>query len=181
MFKFIVTGSSKSDVISLMLDTRNALANGLVRWDASDIRKSDDPCSVEEWELDSWIRDGEFDKVDDAIMAGEVPTGGMVVVTDGMTEPTIGFVCGNGTEWFRVELPKDVKDAIMSNFPHSNYGVDLSFDRRKSRIRWFYSAAALQEWLEEGLEATDGAERSHYDDMLVQFEMGRMVLRYWND
>lgn len=111
MKKYIITAKSPEDVIHLTLNTRKVDLSK-VKWDWANIFPSSDiPFYDSEDEVLDAVRRGDFHTVDDMIMGGDVPVGGMVVVFD-KDIPKHGFVCGNGTDWFVYDLKKREANAI---------------------------------------------------------------------
>ena len=174
MQKFIVTAKNKSDIINLMMNTASVnLAR--VEWDADSIRKAEEPAYCDNlFDLVDWAKNGEWDKVDDAIMGSEVPTGGMVVVCDENMNPVWGYVCGNGNEWFRVYVPQKIQIAILKMIhPNARYFVIGGF---KANV--FETKTDIGIWLEAGLAACEGSEQMRYASMMNQLDAGKFVLDY---
>lgn len=109
--KFIVGAKTGNEILSLLKDTKSAYMTA--HWDSESIYKCEKPAYCSEEDVADAFKNGDFRKIDDLIMSGEVPVGGMVVVCDGKTPPVNGYVCGNGISWFEVKLPKDVASAVM--------------------------------------------------------------------
>ena len=112
MKKYIITAKNPEDIINLTLKTKEVDLSK-VKWDWTHMTQSEDDanCSSENEILDA-IFDGHLDKVDDMIMGGDVPVGGMVVVCDGK-KPKHGFICANGKEWIIKELKVRESNAIV--------------------------------------------------------------------
>ena len=112
MKKYIITANRPEDIINLTLNTRKVDLSK-VKWDWRHIAKSDDAanCKCEQDILDA-ITYNEMSHVDDMIMGGDVPVGGMVVVCDGKA-PTHGFICANGDEWIAKKLKVREANAIV--------------------------------------------------------------------
>ena len=110
--KYIITAKNADDILSLSRNTRSVDLSK-VKWNWANIFPSSDLpwCDSEDEVLDA-VRKGDFRKVDDMIMGGDVPVGAMVVVTEGKL-PRWGFVCGNGIDWFPVELKHRQSNAIV--------------------------------------------------------------------
>jgi len=98
MKKYIITAKNPEDIINLTLRTKDVDLSK-VKWDWTHITPSEDDakCSSEEEILDA-LSKGDFRSVDNMIMGGDVPVGGMVVVYD-KDKPRYGFICANGIEW----------------------------------------------------------------------------------
>lgn len=111
MKKYIITAKNPDDIINLTLNTLEVDLSK-VKWDWTHMTQSEDDanCSSEKEILDA-IFDGRLDDVDDMIMGGDVPVGGMVVVCDGK-KPKNGFICANGKEWIVKELKVRESNAI---------------------------------------------------------------------
>jgi hypothetical protein len=165
MFKFIVTAEKEADIIALMTNTRGVDLPS-VKWDVTRIYHSEeDVVGINRWELDDAVLSKEWDRVDDAIMSGDVPTGGMVVVADEGISPMWGYVCGNGQEWFKVNLPVEIRDAIFKMVhPHARY-----FVVNGPIVETFKTKTDLGEWM-EGLDA------DHYESLLAQLQEGKTIL-----
>lgn len=112
MKKYIITAKNPEDIINLTLNTLEVDLSK-VKWDWTHMTQSEDDanCSSEKEILDA-IFDGRLDDVDDMIMGGDVPVGGMVVVCDGK-KPKNGFICANGKEWIIKELKVRESNAIV--------------------------------------------------------------------
>ena len=112
MKKYIITAKKPEDIIDLTLHTLEVDLTK-VKWDWTHMTQSEDDanCSSEKEILDA-IFDGRLDDVDDMIMGGDVPVGGMVVVCDGK-KPKNGFICANGKEWIIKELKVRESNAIV--------------------------------------------------------------------
>lgn len=171
MDKFIVTASTDKDLIALSLDTRSAYKTA--KWDVGKIVRSDAKINCTEWDLFTATYEKKYETVDNNIMDSDVPVGGMVIICDGNKSPKYGFVCGNGNSWYIVPLTAEMSEAVMRFYPPIEWGV-----RSYSGIRRFHSKSALRNWLMEGLMACEGAEQSHYSDMLCQLEDGAKILEY---
>ena len=113
MKKYIITAKNPKDIIDLTLNTKK-VDMSKVKWDWTHMSQSEDDanCSSEKEILDA-IFDGHLDDVDDMIMGGDVPVGGMVVICDGKKKPTHGFICANGKEWIIKELKVRESNAIV--------------------------------------------------------------------
>lgn len=113
MFKFIFTAKDRSDLINLLVNTAGVDVQK-VKWNVNSITKSSDEafCS-DELELCDLVDSGKFHEVDNAIMGGDVPVGGLVVVCDENTNPSWGFVCGNGNTWYKVLLSPEIVHAVL--------------------------------------------------------------------
>ena len=112
MKKYIITAKSPEDVIHLTLNTRKVDLSK-VKWDWANISQSEDDaiCRGEGDILDA-LAHNELNRVDDMIMGGDVPVGGMVVVCDGKT-PRTGFICANGKDWIVRKLKVRESNAIV--------------------------------------------------------------------
>ena len=112
MKKYIITAKMQNDIIDLAMNTRGVDLYS-VKWNWSGISKSVDKAYCQsEMEILEAIANLDFDKVDDMIMGGDVPVGGMVVVCDGKA-PRNGFVCANGNEWIVRKLKVRESNAIV--------------------------------------------------------------------
>lgn len=171
MDKFIFTARGEKDLIGLLVNTKAHYKNAV--WDPSSVSKSDEPVYCSEWDLYLTYEKGDGHEVDNYIMSGDVPVGGLVVTCDGNETPVYGYICGNGTDWFRIFLPKDIIDAVMSFYPPIKYGVRHGLSTRR-----FNSREELKSWVKEGFAACDGAEQRHYAHMLVQLDDGLNILDY---
>ena len=111
MKKYIITAKKEVDIINLSLNTKGVDLTK-VKWNWANIARSDDDanCKNEQEILDAIGRNDLHD-VDNMIMGGDVPVGGMVVVFD-KDIPRHGFVCGNGMDWFVYDLKKREVNAI---------------------------------------------------------------------
>lgn len=110
--KYIITAKNPEDIINLSLNARR-VDMSKVKWDWTHITRSKDNanCSDEQEILDA-LSKGNNRLVDDMIMGGDVPVGGMVVVYD-KKKPKIGFICGNGNDWFVKNLKVRESNAII--------------------------------------------------------------------
>ena len=167
MFKFIVTAAKEKDIINLMVNTKSVDLNR-VKWDVTRIYHSEeDAHCTNRWELDDAVLSKEWDRVDEYIMSGDVPTGGMVVVAAEGINPMWGYVCGNGQEWFKVNLPVEIRDAILRVVhPHARY-----FVVNGPIVETFKTKTDLGEWMEY-------CDAGHYESLLVQIEDGKTILNY---
>ena len=111
MKKYIITAKNADDILNLSRNTRSVDLTK-VKWNWANIARSDDDanCKDEQEILDAIGRNDLHD-VDNMIMGGDVPVGGMVVVFD-KDIPRHGFVCGNGMDWFVYDLKKREANAI---------------------------------------------------------------------
>lgn len=112
MFKFILTAKSEIDLINLLVNTAKVDVQH-VKWDVNSITRSHDDALLDEWKICNLVDDGKFHEVDSAIMGGDVPVGGLVVVCDENMKPSWGFVCGNGNSWYKVYLCHEIVKAIL--------------------------------------------------------------------
>lgn len=114
MKKYIVTAKRPEDIINLTINTKGVDLSK-VKWDWTHISKSENSalCRSEQDILDA-ISFNEMPHVDDMIMGGDVPVGGMVVVYDG-TAPSMGFVCANGNEWIVRRLSASESSEIVQS------------------------------------------------------------------
>jgi hypothetical protein len=121
MKKYIITAKSEADIINLSRNTKGVDLSK-VKWDWANIARSDEDarCGSEQEILDAIGRNDLHD-VDDMIMGGDVPVGGMVVVFD-KDIPKHGFVCGNGIDWFVYDLKKREANAIAYGDALKNAG-----------------------------------------------------------
>ena len=112
MKKYIITAKKSEDIINLSLNTRSVDLSK-VKWDWAHISQSEDSalCEDEQDILDA-LAHNELERVDDMIMGGDVPVGGMVVVCDGKS-PRTGFICGNGKDWIVKKLKVRESNAIV--------------------------------------------------------------------
>ena len=110
--KYIITAKNEDDILNLSRNTRSVDLTK-VKWNWANIFPSSDlpRCDSEDEVLDA-VRKGDFRKVDRMIMGGDIPVGAMVVVTEGKV-PRWGFVCGNGIDWFPVELKVRQSNAVV--------------------------------------------------------------------
>ena len=98
MKKYIITAKNPTDIINLSLNTKGVDLSK-VKWDwANIVQGNDDAMCESEQEIEDALAHNELDHVDDMIMSGDVPVGGMVVVCDGKS-PKNGFICANGKDW----------------------------------------------------------------------------------
>lgn len=171
MDKFIFTSSSQADLIGLLKNTKVAYKKA--KWDPSTITRSEEKADCDGWSLYCAVEDKDWEKVDNYIMSGDVPVGGLVVTCDGDESPVYGYVCGNGNEWFRIFLPKNIIDAVMEFYPPIKYGV-----RQGLSIKRFKTRKELEKWVKQGYRETDGSEQDHYIHMLAQLEEGLDILEY---
>lgn len=119
MKKYIITAKNADDILNLSRNTRSVDLTK-VKWDWANIARSDEDarCRSEQEILDAIGRNDLHD-VDNMIMGGDVPVGGMVVVFD-KDIPRHGFVCGNGIDWFVRKLKVRESNAIV----YSIFGRD---------------------------------------------------------
>ena len=110
MDKFIFTAKYGDDLLALLKDSKSAYKT--VKW--NDTIHHDGKVDVDEHTLLKWAVYDEFKEMDEHIMSGAVPVGGLVVVSDGSVKPLWGFVCGNGNQWHVVVLPSRVQNAVMN-------------------------------------------------------------------
>ena len=174
MFKFIVTAKKESDIINLMVNTASVDLRK-VEWNVNSITRSyEDAHFTNRWELDDSVSNKEWGRVDEAIMSGDVPTGGMVVACDETMNPVWGYVCGNGQEWFKVYLPEEIQVAILKMIhPKARYFVIGGFTANV-----FETKTDIGEWIEEGLNACEGSEGRRYASMWNQLDAGKFVIDY---
>lgn len=59
----------------------------------------------------------------------------------------------------------------------TRWGVDLG-RRGNGKVKYFPTRQALEDWLMRGYDSCEGAERRHYEDMLVQLDDGNTILKY---
>lgn len=110
--KYIITAKNADDILNLSRNTRSVDLTK-VKWDWTNIAPSEDLAWCDnEGEVLKAVQAQDFHAVDDMIMGGDVPVGAMVVVTEGKL-PRWGFVCGNGIDWFPVELKHRQSNAIV--------------------------------------------------------------------
>ena len=174
MFKFIITAKNRADIINLMMNTASVdLCK--VKWNVNSLTRSEEDAHfTNRWELDDSVSNKEWDRVDEAIMSGDVPTGSCVVVCDDRLNPVWGYVCGNGNEWFRVYLPEEVTVAILSMVhPNARYFVIGGLTAHT-----FENKTDLGMWLEEGFNACEGSEQRRYASMMNQVDAGKFVIDY---
>ena len=75
MFKFILTAERETDLINLLVNTASVDVQR-VKWNVNSITRSEEDAHVDNWmDLGDWVKKGEWDKLDDAIMSGEDPEG----------------------------------------------------------------------------------------------------------
>ena len=174
MYKFIVTAKDRSDIINLMMNTASVDLRK-VKWNVNSVTRSEEDAHVGNWmDLGDWVKKGEWDKLDDAIMSGDVPTGSCVVPCDENMNPVWGYVCGNGNEWFKVYLPYEIQVAILKIIhPKARYFVLGGFTANV-----FETKTDIGEWLEEGLNACEGSEQRRYASMMNQLDAGKFVIDY---
>ena len=112
MKKYIITAKFPKDIINLSLNTRSVDMTK-VKWDWTHVSQSeDDPICKSEQDILDAIAIQNMSHVDDMIMGGDVPVGGMVVVCDGKA-PKTGFICGNGDDWIVRKLKVRESNAIL--------------------------------------------------------------------
>lgn len=111
MNRFIITADNPTDILGLLTNTREHYKTAT--WDAKSVQKIN-VVDVDEDDLDKWLSTGHERFLDDHIMSGEVPVGGMVVVADKDNPPTKGYVCGNGTAWYPIPLTDELKNAVLA-------------------------------------------------------------------
>lgn len=174
MFKFILTAAKEADLINLLVNTASVDVQR-VKWNINSITRSEEDAHVDNWmDLGDWVKKGEWDKLDDAIMSGDVPTGSCVVPCDENMNPVWGYVCGNGQEWFKVYLPYEIQVAILKIIhPKARYFVIGGFTANV-----FETKTDCGKWVEEGYYATDGSERERFVGLMAQLQEGKMVLDY---
>lgn len=172
MYKFIVTAKNDTDIINLMINTASVDLRK-VRWNVNSITRSEEDAHfTNRWELDDSVSNKEWDRVDEAIMSGDVPTGSCVVPCDENMNPVWGYVCGNGNEWFKVYLPNEIQVAILKIIhPKARYFVLGGFTANV-----FETKTDIGEWLEEGLNACEGSEQRSYASMWNQVDAGKFVI-----
>ena len=174
MDKFIFTAKSERSLIGLLKDTKSFYRNA--KWDLKSAFKSNDRARCEsESELRLAYDAGDFKKIDDLIMSGEVPVGGLVVVCDGSETPSFGYVCGNGTSWFQVSLSKELVDAVMEFYPPIEFGVKFGFKTKR-----FNTREELGNFVESTFNV-DNLDDYTYADLKEQFDSGVNVLEYGSD
>lgn len=174
MFKFILTAEKKADLINLLVNTASVDVQR-VKWNVNSITRSNDDADCEdEWDLCDLVSAGKFHEVDNAIMGGDVPVGGLVVVCDTDTNPSWGFVCGNGNSWYKVYLrPEIVKAILRIVHPHARYFVIGT-----KCAHAFDNKTDIGMWLEEGFNACEGSEQRRYASMMNQLDAGETFLDY---
>ena len=174
MFKFILTAERETDLINLLVNTASVDVQR-VKWNVNSITRSDEDAHCEsDWELYDLVKDGKFHEVDNAIMSGDVPTGGMVVVCDEQTNPVWGYVCGNGNAWYKVYLrPEIVKAILHIVHPNARYFVIGTHTAHA-----FDNKTDIGMWLEEGFNACEGSEQRRYASMMNQLDAGETFLDY---
>ena len=174
MFKFIVTAAKEADLINLLVNTAKVDVQK-VKWNVNSITRSDEDAHCSSFfDLNDWVKAQEWDKVDDAIMSGDVPVGGMVVVCDEETDPVWGYVCGNGNAWYKVRLNHELQEKILKMVhPDARYFVLGTI-----RSHVFTNKTDCGKWIEEGYYATDGSERERFVGLMAQLQEGKMVLDY---
>lgn len=174
MFKFILTAEREIDLINLLVNTASVDVQ-MVKWNVNSITRSEDDARCEdEWDLCDLVAAGKFHEVDNAIMGGDVPVGGLVVVCDTDTNPSWGFVCGNGNAWYKVYLhPEIVKAILRIVHPHARYFVIGT-----KRAHVFDNKTDIGMWLEEGFNSCEGSEQRRYASMMNQLDAGETFLDY---
>ena len=174
MYKFILTAKDRSDIINLLVNTASVDVQK-VEWNVNSITRSEEDAHCPSlFDLDDWVEAQDWDKVDDAIMSGDVPTGGMVVVCDEQTNPVWGYVCGNGRSWYKVHLNYELQKKILKMVhPDVLYFVVGTF-----RSHVFANKTDCGKWLEEGFAACEGSEQMRYASMMNQLDAGKMFLDY---
>ena len=175
MFKFIFTASNRSDIINLLVNSKS-VDHQKVKWNVNSITKSyDDANCKDEWDLCNLVDAGKFNEVDDAIMGGDVPVGGLVVVCDENTNPAWGFVCGNGNAWYKVFLRPEVVHAVLLAI-HPNARYFIVGGTKYANV--FENKTDCGKWLEEGFAACEGSEQRRYASMMNQLDEGKMFIDY---
>ncbi len=174
MYKFILTAKNRADLINLLVNTAKVDVQR-VKWDVNSITRSDDDAHCEdEWDLCDLVDAVKFHEVDNAIMGGDVPVGGLVVVCDEETNPSWGFVCGNGNSWYKVYLrPEVVHAVLLAVHPNAKY-----FIVGGKRAHVFTNKTDCGKWLEEGFAACEGSEQRRYASMMNQLDSGKMFIDY---
>ena len=115
MRKYIVTAKSPKDIFALLVDTASVDVQN-VDWNADSIVRSQDDADCDsEDEICRLLDEGKLHEIDDIIMGGDVPVGGMVVLCDDGVVPSWGFVCGNGVSWYKVRLRPEIANAIKED------------------------------------------------------------------
>ena len=111
MKKYIITAKNETDILNLSRNTRSVDLTK-VKWNWVNIARSDEDANCQnEQEIMDAIGRNDLHDVDNMIMSGDVPVGGMVVVF-GKDIPRHGFVCGNGMDWFVYDLKNREANAI---------------------------------------------------------------------
>ena len=174
MFKFIFTAKERTDLINLLVNTASVDVQK-VKWNVNSITRSNDDADCDdELDLCALVDAGKFHEVDNAIMGGDVPVGGLVVVCDEENNPSWGFVCGNGNSWYKVYLrPEIVHAVLLAVHPDAYYFVVGC-----KRAHVFTNKTDCGKWLEEGFAACEGSEQMRYASMMNQLAAGKMFLDY---
>ena len=174
MYKFIITAKKDTDIINLMMNTASVDLRK-VKWNVNSITRSEEDAHfTNRWELDDSVSNKEWDRVDEAIMSGDVPTGSCVVPCAENMNPVWGYVCGNGNEWFKVYLPEEIQVAILKIVhPNARYFVIDGLT-----VHAFENKTDLGMWLEEGFAACEGSEQRRYASMMNQVDAGKFVIDY---
>ena len=110
IFTAEITGKD-GGFIALMRDVKSKYRE--VKWNPKSISLSDSPMFGTLDDLEDAYSKGDFHEVDNCIMSGDVPVGGLVVPCPRGETPRFGYVCGNGIDWFKVELPKSIAKAVL--------------------------------------------------------------------
>jgi len=172
MYKFIITAKKDTDIINLMMNTASVNLDK-VEWNVNSITRSEEDAHfTNHWELEDSVSNKEWDRVDEAIMSGDVPTGSCVVPCDENMNPVWGYVCGNGNEWFKVYLPYEIQVAILKMIhPKARYFVLGGFTANV-----FETKTDCGKWLEDGFAACEGSEQRSYASMMNQLDAGKFVI-----
>jgi len=174
MIKFILTAEKEDDLINLLVNTASVDVQR-VKWNVNSITRSDEDAHCEsDWDLHDLVKAGKFHEVDNAIMSGDVPVGGLVVVCDVDTNPIWGYVCGNGNSWYKVYLCPEIVKAIL----HIVHPTARYFVIGTHTAHAFNTKTDVGMWLEEGFNACEGSEQRRYASMMNQLDSGKMFLDY---
>ena len=112
--KYIVTAKNPTDIITLSINTKSVDVTK-VEWDWQHIYSSEEyaNCNNEKDILNA-IDNQNLHSVDNMIMSGDVPAGGMVLVYNGQI-PQYGFICANGIDWIVYELTSENIKYLVDN------------------------------------------------------------------
>ena len=171
MDKFIVTADREDDIIALLKDCGGVYRK--VNWDPGSVTRVDEHVDCSEIDMLLAYERGDLEKMDDYIMSGEVPVGGLVVVSDGSVTPLYGYVCGNGNNWYQIRLPKAIVDRVMSFYPPIKYGLKTPVGTKR-----FTSRKELEAFVENVYDQDSEGFNEDYISLRKQFDEGKNILEY---